>query len=307
MTSSHLQPPAAIAAGLGERIATPYKWVEDGKTYRKVPLQNMPESQGAGQILTSVGDYVKYVKAFMCREGPITRDVYSGVMKIRILCEEEDEGRESFTSARFYAAGWEVMWYRGYKIVQHAGGVPGFGSLHFFLPGVEFGGVLVGNSDEAGSVAGILAREMIDEVLGVEEEERRDWDEKFVGEMKEYEEGKGSMAEKLCPGMEEVETLTTPLEEYVGAYWNDGYREMVVEVKDGELFIDASDRSMGFYLTLRHVCGQTTFVGHMRDYYDGTEEELAVQFEFENGKVVKLGVKDEETYDEYVWYQRMLQ
>lgn len=188
--------------------------------------------------------------------------------------------------------------------MQHDGGVPGFGSVVFFVPGKGFGAVILGNGDEAGTVGEIISKEMVDEVLGVPEEERTDWDAWYRKGQTEYEESKGSMLKKLCPDLEVIKPLKRDLDDYVGTYWNAGYHEMVVEVKDGKLFIDASDRSEGFFLTLEHACDQTTFIGHMVDYYDGSEDELAVQFRFEGGKVVSLGIKDEGTYNEYVWYER---
>ena len=60
MSSTHLQPEAAEAAGLGDRIATPCVWNEDNSTYKRVELQHCPEAQGAGSIITSVNDYTKW-------------------------------------------------------------------------------------------------------------------------------------------------------------------------------------------------------------------------------------------------------
>lgn len=110
MESTNLQPTAAIAAGLGERIATPYRWVEESQSFREVPLQYMPQSQGAGQIITSAADWAKYLKAVMFKEGPFSQAVYTGVTKPRICINpDEEEGEEMpFTSMEFYAAGWEV-------------------------------------------------------------------------------------------------------------------------------------------------------------------------------------------------------
>lgn len=306
MASSHLQPPAAIAAGLKDRIATGYRWLEDSEEYRIVPWQHMPEAQGAGQIITSAADYAKYVKALMNQEAPMSKAVYDGVTRPRIVDgpDTEEDDMEPFTSLELYAAGWGVRWYRGYKIVQHDGGVPGFGSTHFFVPGIKFGGVILGNADNAGNVAGIISRELIDEALGVPKDERVDWDAYFVEAKKKYEEGKESVAKLFCPELGELQPLQTPLGQYVGTYWNLGYREMVVEIREGKLFIDASDRSMGFYVTLEHVCDENKFIGHLEDRDDGTEEDVPVQFKCENGRIVCLGMKDEQTFDEYVWYDR---
>lgn len=309
MSFTNLQPPAAIAAGLESRLATPYRWVSESDSYRPVPLQHMPEAQGAGQIITSVVDYAKYVRAMMHQELPITKDIYNGVTRPRIIDNPEtgDEELDPWTSHQMYAAGWEVRWYRGEKIVQHDGGIPGFGSVHFFMPGRKVGGVIIGNSDEAGTVADVISKELIDEVLDVPRKGRTDWEKRAVEAERKFEEEKESVQEQLCPGLKELRPLEREMEDYVGRYWNVGYHEMAVEIREGKLFVDASDRSMGFYLRLEHVCDQTKFIGHLEDCYDGTKEEVPVQFKIEYGKVVSFGMKDEATYDEYVWYERMEQ
>lgn len=56
MNSTNLQPGAARAAGLGDRMATPYVWYKGG--YIPLMYVDEPEAQGAGSIITSVNDYV---------------------------------------------------------------------------------------------------------------------------------------------------------------------------------------------------------------------------------------------------------
>ncbi|THC89248.1 hypothetical protein EYZ11_011305 [Aspergillus tanneri] len=64
-----------------------------------------------------------------------------------------------------YSSGLDTFYYRGHLIVAHPGRIAGSSSYHFFVPGFNFGGTLRGNSDGAGNVAYILARELIDEVI----------------------------------------------------------------------------------------------------------------------------------------------
>ena len=110
MSSSNLQPQAAIDAGLEDRIAIPYKYDELTNTHKPIPWLESPEAQGAGSIYSSANDYVKYVKAIMNKEEMFTDEVVKGLTKPRIFEDEDDkdEERSPMTSWSAYAAGWEV-------------------------------------------------------------------------------------------------------------------------------------------------------------------------------------------------------
>jgi CubicO group peptidase (beta-lactamase class C family) len=140
MDSTNLQPERARANGLGDRIATGHSWDEENKRYGGFQSPDCPESQGAGSIITSVNDYIKWVKAMMNQESPITTEVYKGLMKLRTFQNPDDERLRPFTSPTACGLGWEICYYRGYKVASHDGSIPGFGTCHFFLPDFRFGG-----------------------------------------------------------------------------------------------------------------------------------------------------------------------
>lgn len=123
----------------------------------------------------SVNDYIRWVKAMMNHEVPITEGIYKGLVKSRIFQNQEAENLNPLTSPSVYAAGWEIFYYRGHMVASHDGADPGFGTIHFFLPEFKFGGAIFGNSSDAGILAAIVMRELIDEVLKVPQAERPDW------------------------------------------------------------------------------------------------------------------------------------
>ncbi|KAI1438939.1 beta-lactamase family protein [Xylaria sp. CBS 124048] len=304
MNSTHLQPARAKAAGLGDRLATGYAWDDKQEKYAGFEALDTPEAQGAGSIITSANDYLKWVKALMNREHPVDEEVYRGLIRLRSFSTRDAEDREPMTSPLAYAAGLEVFYYRGYMVVGHDGAVAGFGSRHFFVPEVKLGGVILGNTENAGSVATILSRELIDEALGVPETERPDW-EKMITRRDRDEEGRlDEPACALCDTDDELEPQKMPLEAYVGVYWNPGYHGMTVQIKDGGLFIDASDRSMGYTLVFRHVREQTEYVAHLSAFQAGGDEHIAARFVFENDRAVKMGLRLEWEIDEMIWFVR---
>ncbi|KAI0137716.1 beta-lactamase family protein [Hypoxylon sp. NC0597] len=169
MDSTSLQPSSARAKGFGDRIARGYHWDKENSTYHDFDGPDCPEGQGAGSIITSANDFIKWVKALLHREGPISEKVYQGLIRLRSFPNPGMRRLKRFQSPDFYAAGLEIFWYRGYMVVGHDGCIPGFGSRFFFLPELGFGAALVGNSRGANAVIGALSRQLINAVLKVPE------------------------------------------------------------------------------------------------------------------------------------------
>ncbi|KYK58481.1 beta-lactamase family protein [Drechmeria coniospora] len=311
MESSFLQPECPRGKGLKERIAVGYIWEKDSESYRPIPIIDTPEVQGASSIVTSANDYIKWVKALMNKEGPITDDVYQELLKSRTLQNPYGDDLRPFTSPAVYAAGWEIYYYRGHMVVAHEGCIPGFAAHHFFLPAFKFGAVIFANANGGDKITSILMQELIDAAIGLPEADRLDWnkveseegsdesmsDEGSVDEVEE-------VRQELCPGIKESEGQKMPLEAYAGQYWNPGYHGMTVEVKDGGLFVDATDRSMGFTLTFTHVSEQTKYIAHVRDMFEGGSAPIRAEFRFDNDKVTKMGLHLESEVDEYIWFDR---
>ncbi|GAD96913.1 beta-lactamase family protein [Paecilomyces variotii No. 5] len=306
MQSTSLQPEAARARGLGHRITPGYSWDSDSERYKKFQPLDCPEAQGAGSVITSVNDYIRWVKAMMNHEGPITEEIYKGLIKSRTLQNPDAENLQPLTSPVVDAAGWEIWYYRGYMIVSHDGEVPGFGATHFFLPHFKFGGAIFGNSSDGGIVASIVMRELIDEVLKVPRIERPDWNSIIsAGNADSDGDEEEKLRQQLCPGITEPEPQKIPLSVYTGTYWNKGYHSFMVQHKDDRLFVDATDRSMGFTLTLDHICDQTKYIAHLSDSLEGGDEPIMAQFRIEGDRATMFGVKLETEIDELIWFTRV--
>ncbi|KAI1128189.1 beta-lactamase family protein [Nemania abortiva] len=304
MSSSHLQPKRSKDNGLGDRIAKGHAWQKEEERYVGFEALDAPEGEGAGSIMTSVNDYLKWVKALMNREHPIDDEIYKGMTKMRSFASPDPEDGDPMTSPLFYATGLEVFYYRGYVVIGHDGGVAGFGSRHFFVPELKLGGAIFGNSSNGGDVGTIISRDLIDEVLGVLASERPDWDKIASDDIAAYEHNPEE-EEKRRVLKEESEPQKTPLSAYTGKYWNTGYRGMTVAVKDNKLFIDANDRSMGYTLLFDHVRGQTEYIAHLSAFQSGGDELIKAEFRFQNDRVVKMGLELEARIDEFIWFDRV--
>lgn len=98
--------------------------------------------------------------------------------------------------------------------------------------------------------------------------------------------------------------LSASLGLYQGSYTNPGYHTLTVELKDGKLQADASDRSFGFTLFLEHVSGDL-FVAEMVDTYSFDRTAMRAEFQLDmSGKVQHLGVAFVEEMNSLIWFER---
>ncbi|OAA59468.1 beta-lactamase family protein [Cordyceps fumosorosea ARSEF 2679] len=333
MSSTSLQPSRARAKGFGPRMASGYTWVRapTGR-HMPVPMVQCPEANGAGSIITSVRDYVRWVDAMLRRPAaaPLTEaSVRDGLLRPRAIVDPDGPPTLPHSSPALYCAGLESDWYRGHQRLDHGGGVTGFATKQTFLPASGFGCVVAANSSEGGHAAGtVVVRELIDEVLGVPEAERPDWEALVDGweaenededdpdkceaaltaeileSLSKDEDGKDAKADdgvENGDGEKEAavpapQPLTTSLETYAGTYEHPGYHQLVLEIKDGDkLFVDASERSFGFTGIFNHVADQRLFTLRIAESEAwGGQDLTAVKAEFrldvEGGKVSQLGI-----------------
>ena len=329
MASTSLQPSSARAAGHGDRMATGHSWDKNSSAYREFPGPDCPEGQGAGSIIASANDFIKFVKALMNHEEPINERVYHGLVRMRSFPNPSARRLKPHTSPVVYASGLEVYYYRGYMVAGHDGSIAGFSSRFLFLPGVKFGAVILANSSSAIPLITILMREMIDEVLKIPEAERasrgnktkpapgpvatdiavrskktaKETEDKQENEKRQApkpKKKKRPTTESNSPPQQE-----TPLTSYVGTYWHPGYRNLTVQIREDKLFIDATDRSMGFNIVFEHVDAQTKYTAHLIDVYDEEDEQLAAEFLFKDDKAVKMGLHIEPVLKDMIWFERV--
>ena len=66
-------------------MAKGHIWEKENNTWRGFEPQNCPEGQGAGSVISSANDFIKWVKALLYRENPINNRVYEGLMRMRSI------------------------------------------------------------------------------------------------------------------------------------------------------------------------------------------------------------------------------
>ena len=225
MQDTHLGLSCIFASDAKHQLARGYCWDEDKEENYPIPWLDQPEGDGAGSIFSNVQDYAKWIKMMIERAGPISKAGHQELMKPRIIAKSEtgletEDSPKPFHSHLLYALGWEIETYRGYTVIGHDGCVDGFGSSMRYLPQLEWGIVLFGNSDGANAVAEILCWHLIDELLAVPASQRFDWD-RFAKQQEQTnadkEEGKDLYPERPNPPL----PMAAPLQSHVGRYSHD--------------------------------------------------------------------------------------
>lgn len=237
---------------------------------------------GAGSVISNVLDYAKWIKALIGRSEPISKDGYKALLTSRSILEIEiGEEPSPFTGPQTYALGWFTGSYQGYEFFTHSGGMEAFGAEVIFFPKLKYGIVSLGNTaSTSNAVEERLMWHLIDEKLGVPEEERFGWVERYgvlscfypnrsqicraLDGLKNKEERYQNASKTFYPSVPDPPIAASlPLENYTGIYYNHGYHNMTVSLKDDQLFVNRSDHAWKIGVDLEHVSGD-----HFMAYVD---------------------------------------
>ncbi len=157
-----------------------------------------------------------------------------------------------------YALGWDVMDYRGTKVVWHGGAVFGFLTAVVLIPDRQVGFSIQINSEDGEIIRGLMF-ELLDHYLGLP---YTDWVARYQAEKKRR------VAEALAALKEQTAKPapvgpSLPLERYAGVFNDAWYGNIEITQADGQLRIDfkSTPRMAG---RLEHW-QYDTFVTHLDD------------------------------------------
>lgn len=136
--------------------------------------------RGAGNILSSVADYGKWISAFLDRRPPISEAGYAALLGAHSIMTPSPTA--PFQSPMLYGFGWASQTYGGEALIEHDGAQFGYGANVVLLPQRKFGLAILGNNMMGVTAASnILAYHLIDEELGIPADERFDWITRYSG------------------------------------------------------------------------------------------------------------------------------
>jgi len=174
MKSTYFSVTAARKAA--EHVAQGY-YFQNG-SYYEVPDMKLHQASGAGFIVSNVLDYSKWIRAWMDQAPPISKAGHKSMRTPRTLSTEFGDD-SAWTGPCAYSLGWFNGVYKGHEVYWHTGGMEAFGALVVILPKIRYGVVGFGNiAARSNSVEEVLIWHLIDERLGVKENDRYNWEKK---------------------------------------------------------------------------------------------------------------------------------
>lgn len=159
-----------------EDLAIGYFWDyenEDGG-FKEVPFMSLDGGSGAGGIISNVLDYSRWLRSLLREEAPIPKAGHTAVKTPRMVMPSKSGA--GYDAPMSYALGWMLSTYKGHRVFTHGGSMETYGTEVFFLPDLDYGLVTMGNTQMGSNVVGqLIAWKLINDKLGVPEEERWDW------------------------------------------------------------------------------------------------------------------------------------
>ncbi|GAB7338263.1 hypothetical protein MBLNU457_4587t1 [Dothideomycetes sp. NU457] len=248
-------------------ISKNYKWDERTSSMQEIPLSAMPEASGAGGIVSNVEDYVKWVQSLVMESGPLSHESYETIRSPHAFVPEAEP---FVTGPTWYGLGLMGTVYRGHQVATHDGGLGGFYTRMLYLPGQDFGFVIMQNAPT--SCMNVVGYRLIDDFLRIPEAERHNVNAAFHEEHREEKERTMARPKELfvdAPSRPLAAVL--PMEAYAGLYHHvaygdfefklrtygeSGYKHPLKDVDPSDSILYGEPEYLHSNVVLHHVSGE---------------------------------------------------
>lgn len=160
-----------------QHLATGYAY--SNGSYRPIPDFDATTVSGAGFMISNVLNYISWLRVMISQSSPISKAGHRALRTPKMLMDFEGP----YTGPTAYTLGWMTGTYHGFQWFQHGGGMEAYGANVIYFPELKWGSVAFGNTaGTSNAVEDRLMWYLIDEKLRITEEQRFDWDEKYVAE-----------------------------------------------------------------------------------------------------------------------------
>ncbi|KAL1641815.1 hypothetical protein SLS58_005857 [Diplodia intermedia] len=254
------------------QLSAPYFWDNaTGSFVREPYVGDAPALVGAGNVLSCVADYARYLRALLARRpnffpGPqgfreLRRAARSVVSDPADAAEEAERagggGNAPWVGPELYGLGWMLVTYRagGLRVYRHNGAVTGYAAEMAYVPQAGWGVAVMANTEVRGGwAAERVVVALVEGLAGTPAGER--WDAVGVvdGRVAENRERRARARGVLFPeapveGGEGWLGLRLPLEAYEGVFEHEGYGRVRFAVEDGHGAspVEGGDEESGGY------------------------------------------------------------
>jgi CubicO group peptidase (beta-lactamase class C family) len=263
MTSTNVRHSAAAAGG---NVATPHAAV-DGRVRPIAPFDS-DNTNPAGGVNSCAEDMARWLKVLL-NEGKLpdgsTLVSPATWRQISTPVTPEPNGppppelpalRSNF---RGYALGLEARDFKGYKVLTHTGGLPGYVSRVLMIPELKLG-VAVLTNQESGEAFDAIAYSIADAYVGGG---HTDWLDGYEKIRARNEASVAAADRKTTSARNVASKPSLPLASYAGTYRDTWYGDIAIAVEDGKLVMRFT-RTPSLVGDLEHW-QYDTFVARWRD------------------------------------------
>jgi CubicO group peptidase (beta-lactamase class C family) len=235
MTTSRVRYSAALAAG---NVATPHARV-DG-VVRPVKPFDSDNTNPAGGINSNAADLAKWMLVLLAEGGladgsrlfsEATWRQLTTLVTPMPIAEPPPELAALRRNFNGYALGFNVLDYRGRKVITHTGGLPGYVSRLLLVPDLELG-VAVLTNQESGEAFNSIAYHVADHYLGAP---ATDWVGAYMNVSARAQERDREAERTAAAARDAASTPSLPLERYAGAYEDAWYGRVDIAHEAGRL------------------------------------------------------------------------
>lgn len=146
MKSTYFNVDDALAAAPQQHLAAGYVWNEAAGNYMPVDYMELADFSAAGAVISTVKDYVKWVRCLLDKSAPLSEKTHLDIQKPRMFLDEDGGATGDKMAATLYGLGWLRTTIYGRTTFFHPGGMHAYGAEVFWLPEVKFGVVTFGNT-----------------------------------------------------------------------------------------------------------------------------------------------------------------
>ncbi|CAK7200115.1 hypothetical protein SEUCBS139899_002805 [Sporothrix eucalyptigena] len=287
-------------------VAVPCGWDEKKSQFAEVPYFRGVLG-GAGAVISSVVDYAAYIRCIMRQTEPISKAGHAALRQSRAFFPQI---MPQLTKQMTYSLGWMLTTYHKEEVMLHPGGLEGMTATMILFPERDWGVLVFSNSEGPGRET--LAWHLIDEMLGVPQEERIDLYEVTQKKLVEQKENNASAVQRLYPSVDSPpRPLSVAIEKYAGTFTHAAYPDLIVSVTpDNSLRADA-EGEFKIRILLEHVTAEF-FAASVFLFRSTPVADVVVPAQFEvdtSGKVVRFGValEAENEPEALIWFDRAVE
>ena len=221
-----------------DNIASPHKTINEKIT--PIPWTNWDNMGAAGGIISNVNDMSKWMIMQMNNGLNGTDTLFSPIVQVDMWTPHNNykvslASQKNMPSKHFngYGLGWGLSDYQGRKMVNHGGGYDGMYSKLTMIPEEHLGVVVLTNAMTG--IATSITMKAIDEILDSGD---RDWSKEALPGAKRYADYKKKRIAKKVEARVEGTSPSSPLESFVGEYYDEFYGQVNVALEEDHLVID---------------------------------------------------------------------